>query len=61
MEAADTLPLFTGVDFREKAKETAEKEVRIKLTAETKMLMVKGEQCSADQDWLFWPGRRRII
>ena len=37
--------------------------VRIKLTAEAKLLMVKGEQCSADNDWhearLAWKEARR--
>ena len=49
VEVADALPLFTSKDIWEK--ERAAKVVKIKLMAETNMLMVKEEQCSADNDW----------
>ena len=52
VEAAEVL-LFASLDIREKEKEKkrAVEVVRIKLTAEAKLLMVAGEQCSADNDW----------
>ena len=54
VEAAEVLPAFGSFDIREKDKEKkrAAEVVRIKLTTEARLLMVAGEQCSADNDWL---------
>ena len=45
VEAAEVLPAFASLDIREKEKEKkrAAEVVRIKLTAEAKLLMVAGE------------------
>ena len=57
------MPSIASRDIREKEKKRAAEVVRIKLTAEAKLLMVKGEQCSADNDWhevrLAWKEARR--
>ena len=37
---------------KEKEKKRAVEMVRVKLTAEARLLMVAGEQCLADNDWL---------
>ena len=51
VEAAIVLPSFASLDIREKERKRAAEVFRIKLMAEAKLLMVKGEKCSADIDW----------
>ena len=63
IEEADTLSVFVAVNIREK--EMAQKEIRVKLMVEAKILMARGERCYADQDWpeaaLTWEEAKRAV
>ena len=54
IEAAEVLPAYASLDIweKEKEKKRAGEVIRVKHTAEARSLMVAGEQCSADNDWL---------